>query len=75
MEYELTVLRRCFIDEMQRLEPGWIKIFESSKTQRDFDMAVRNCDNEFLARFINEWLDDFAPRKEVVSLRDRINAP
>ncbi len=74
MEYELTVLRRCFINEMQRLEPGWIKIFESSKMQRDFDMAVRNCDNEFLASSINEWINDIASGKEIVGLRDRIDA-
>ena len=74
MEYELTILRRHFMDEMRRLEQKWITIFESSQVQRDFDTAVQNCDNEFLARPINEWLDDIASRKKLVSLRDRINA-
>lgn len=73
MEYELTILRRHFMDEMRRLEQKWIKIFESSQVQKDFDTAVQNCDSEFLARPINEWLDDIASRKKLVSLRDRIN--
>ena len=70
MQYELTVLRRFFINEMQRLEPEWVRVFESSKTQRGFDLAVKHCDDVLLASTINEWIDDIASGKEIVGLMD-----
>jgi hypothetical protein len=73
-EYEITILRRYFIDQMRMLEPEWIKIFETSQKQRDLDTAVENCDNEFLARSINGWLDDIAIKGDFPSLHDRIYA-
>lgn len=74
MEYELTKLRRYFLDEMRRLDPKWVEVFDSAKARRDFHIAVQYCDNEFLARHINEWLDDIAAGKGTVrSLRDRID--
>ncbi|KAK9237465.1 hypothetical protein V1525DRAFT_432822 [Lipomyces kononenkoae] len=38
------------IDEMKRLEPVWVEVFNTSQVQRDFDIAVQNCDNEHVAR-------------------------
>jgi aminoglycoside phosphotransferase len=74
MEYELTKLRRYFLDEMQRLEPKWVEVFNSAKARRDFHIAVQNCDNELCVRHINEWLDDIATGEGTVrSLRDRID--
>jgi hypothetical protein len=66
MEYEQTKLRRYFLDEMRRLDPKWIEVFDSAKARRDFHIAVQNCDNEFFARHINEWLDDIAAEKGTV---------
>ncbi|KAL8342034.1 hypothetical protein RB598_003783 [Gaeumannomyces tritici] len=57
-DYELTQLRRVFLGEMERLEPEWVEIFESSQRQRDFDLAVTSCGDEFLMRRIRGWLDD-----------------
>ncbi|KAJ5201002.1 hypothetical protein N7449_005805 [Penicillium cf. viridicatum] len=51
-EYEVTLLRDVFIDRMKSLEPGWVEVFHKSQRQRDFDLAVQNCDNEFVARHI-----------------------
>lgn len=56
--YELTQLRRLFLEEMRRLQPTWVEIFESSQRQRDFDLAVTSCDDSFLIRRIRNWLDD-----------------
>jgi hypothetical protein len=56
--YELTQLRRVFLGEMQRLQPQWVEIFESSQRQRDFDLAVSSCNDSFLIRRIRNWLDD-----------------
>jgi len=74
MEFELTTLRRFFLDEMAKLEPRWVKVFDSSSMQRDLDIAVQNCDNEFLARRIHSWIDDVTTRGSGArSLRDRID--
>lgn len=74
MEYELTTLRRIFLDEMARLELGWMEIFNSSQFQRDLDLAVQSCDSEFLASDINEWIDEIvAGRSNIRSLQERID--
>jgi aminoglycoside phosphotransferase (APT) family kinase protein len=57
-DYELTQLRRVFLVEMERLQPEWVDIFASSQRQRDFDLAVSGCSDEFLIRRIRNWLDD-----------------
>ncbi|KAK9233993.1 hypothetical protein V1525DRAFT_414548 [Lipomyces kononenkoae] len=73
-EYETTILRDMFIYEMKRLEPGWVEVFNTSQLQRDFDIAVQNCDNELVARHINEWIEDITTGKvNLRSLRDRID--
>jgi hypothetical protein len=56
------------------LEPKWSKVFDSSTAKRDFYLATENCNNEFLARDITEWLDDVSARRGIVrSLRDRFD--
>ncbi len=57
-EYELTRLRSVFLGEIGRLQPGWVEVFESSQRQRDFDLAVSCCNDEFMIRRILNWLDD-----------------
>ncbi|KAL2022146.1 hypothetical protein VTK56DRAFT_5975 [Thermocarpiscus australiensis] len=56
--YELAQLRRLFLEEMQKLEPGWVDIYESSQRQGDFELAVAGCDDSFLIRRIRNWLSD-----------------
>lgn len=53
LEYELTRLRTFFLEKMSKLECGWIDVFRSSQKQRDFELAVQNCDNLFCLRTIN----------------------
>lgn len=73
-KYEVTILRDVFIDRMKSLEPGWVDVFHKSQRQRDFDTAVQNCDNEFVARHIRAWIDDLTARVDNHrSLRDRID--
>jgi len=74
MQYELTSVRRCFLDEMARIESRWMEIFNSSSLQRDLDIAVQNCDDEFIARHVRGWIDDVATgESKIRSLRDRID--
>ncbi|KAF5012205.1 hypothetical protein FDECE_1721 [Fusarium decemcellulare] len=57
VEYELTSLRRLFLEEMEALETRWMSVFNASQLERDFDLAVENCDSEVSARDILEWVD------------------
>ncbi|KAK7432936.1 hypothetical protein QQZ08_000407 [Neonectria magnoliae] len=72
-EYDLTVLRETFLEEMSKLEPKWMEVFNSSGQKRDLDVATRNCDNEFLARQIKAWADDVEMwRNDKPGLMERI---
>lgn len=72
--YEVTVLRGVFTNEMKRLEPSWMEVFNKSQLQRDFDTAVNHCDTAFLARDIKRWIEDITAGKENFrSLRNRID--
>lgn len=64
--YELTRLRYFFLDEMRRLQPGWVHIFGSSQRQRDFDFAVVNFDSENDMPDIYDWLEDVESGREGV---------
>ncbi|KAL3481393.1 hypothetical protein BJX99DRAFT_243713 [Aspergillus californicus] len=73
-DYEVTLLRDVFIDRMKNLKPAWVEVFHKSQRQRDFDLAVQNCDNEFVARHIRAWVNDrTAGVDNHRSLRDRID--
>ena len=72
-EYELTLLRDVFIDRMKSLEPRWVDVFHKSQSQRDFDIAVQNCDDGFAARHIRPWINDVTTGVDNYrSLSDRI---
>ncbi|RMJ10436.1 hypothetical protein CDV36_009937 [Fusarium kuroshium] len=74
LEYELTLLRSLFLEEMERVEPRWITVFNASQLQRDFDLAAENCDSENLARDILRWADSIAGGSGgLTSLRDIID--
>lgn len=74
LEYELTHLRRTFESEMERLEPRWMAVYNSSQLERDFDLAVENCDSAFSARNILAWVEDVVGGGEQVrSLRQRFD--
>jgi hypothetical protein len=58
LDHELTLLRGTFLEKMKELDPGWMNVFDKSQRERDFDFAVQNCDDAFLARHIRAWIDD-----------------
>ena len=73
VEFEQTQLRKHFIAEMQRNSPDWMEVFHCNEARRDSDLAVRYCDNEILARSINQWLDKAAGGNDhICSLNARI---
>ncbi|KAK3682256.1 kinase-like domain-containing protein [Podospora appendiculata] len=72
--FELTQLRRFFLDEMRRLQPEWVAIFESTQRQRDYELAVASCDDPFMMRRILKWLEDMDSGAEnIPGLEERID--
>ena len=72
-QYEATLLRDIFMDEMRRLDAGWVEVFDKSQVKRDLDCAVQDCDNEFSTRDINAWIKDIADGvSNPPTLHDRI---
>ena len=64
MDYERTKLRRYFVNVLRSLEPEWVKVFESTRRQRDFDYAVQYCSCSFSIRKINKWLDNLSSKND-----------
>jgi hypothetical protein len=73
--YELTQLRHLFLEEMRKLQPGWVRVFESSQRQRDFVLAVEAADDPFMIRRILSWLSDLESGADnVKGLEERIDS-
>ncbi|KAJ5918288.1 Aminoglycoside phosphotransferase [Penicillium verhagenii] len=71
-DYETTVLRKIFLEEMRKLEPGWVDIFNESQLQRDFDTALQHFNDAFGGSEIDSWISDVIIGKEPKSLREAI---
>ncbi|KAK6517680.1 hypothetical protein TWF506_004862 [Arthrobotrys conoides] len=55
-EWEVTVLGQRFLQRMEAQNSDWMEVYQASEKIRDFDHAVSNCDDGFVAREIDEWL-------------------
>lgn len=55
---------------MEKVEPGWVEIFRTSTWKADFEIAVLQCDNGFMAGGVGKWLDRLEKGKEGQSLYD-----
>ncbi|KAJ5518114.1 Aminoglycoside phosphotransferase [Penicillium expansum] len=72
-DYEVTLLRGVFLDEMRKSEPGWVNIFDMSHLRRDFDTAVQYFDNGIVRHIIEKWVEDVtAGNENPQSLRDSL---
>lgn len=71
--YELTLLRDVFMVTMRDLEPGWIDVYQKTQREKDYDYALRNCDNVLEARVIREWIEDVCSGNSHEGLRERID--
>lgn len=56
-QYELTLLRKLFINEMMGSCPEWVHIYNNRKSLRDYEAAVQNCDNESAYEAVERWVD------------------
>ncbi|KAF2866812.1 kinase-like domain-containing protein [Massariosphaeria phaeospora] len=71
-EYEKTCLRRFFFEEMNRVQPEWVKIFKESELKADFERAVEFYTYELLFQRICAWVQDVEQDQEPSSLKDAI---
>ncbi|OCK88441.1 uncharacterized protein K441DRAFT_700596 [Cenococcum geophilum 1.58] len=74
-DYEKIQLRQVFLEEMERVEPAWVKEYRRSTVKADFESAVDIADSGWYKKAINGWLDQLDAGGGVVSLRwTRFNA-
>ncbi|KAI0542572.1 phosphotransferase enzyme family-domain-containing protein [Xylaria digitata] len=73
--WEITRLRRLYVEEMMRRAPGFVNIWrdERSADLRDYEAAVQNCDNEFVIEILEEWVDAMEHGKDPVQLPKRLH--
>ncbi|CAI6099783.1 unnamed protein product [Clonostachys chloroleuca] len=76
-QYELTRLREDFLDEMKRLQPRVVEIFESTQHQRDFFAAITSCREHYgdpiMCEILNDWLTDMeSGAADVMGLDERV---
>jgi aminoglycoside phosphotransferase (APT) family kinase protein len=57
MEYEVTKLRFYFLNEMRRMEPRWVEVYEASQPRRDLDNAIQDWDNAILPMDFRTWME------------------
>lgn len=56
-DYEITPLRRFFLEEMGRVNPGWVETYNKEATRRDIMVAIESVDDGMRIKFVKMWLD------------------
>jgi hypothetical protein len=62
-QWDQTRLREVFKQEMRRIDPEWMRVYDVSAKQRDFDVAVRNCGDELYWRRTRLWSENSSSGK------------
>ena len=57
LEYELTQLRRVFVQEMEKVNRDWVATMKQNTLKADFERAVEDCDNGWRNKVIKKWVD------------------
>jgi hypothetical protein len=55
-EYEKTQLRQCFLEEMERVCPEWVRVHNERKHKAYFEEVVAHVGTQIMAKAIDEWL-------------------
>ena len=55
-EYEQTLLKKTFLDEMKRVQPRWVKVYEEGAFKRDLVRAVRTVELG-LVKEKSKWIE------------------
>jgi hypothetical protein len=69
-QYEQTQLRKVFFEEMEQVCPEWVRVFDESTDQADFELAVQNIDNELCCQKILRWIKGAMDDEDQTSLQD-----
>jgi aminoglycoside phosphotransferase (APT) family kinase protein len=69
-EYEKTQLRELFLEEMRRVCPEWIEVFEASTLKADFEFACLVATTRGTGSSMDEWLDAVEKGEEAFNLRE-----
>ncbi|KAM0818194.1 hypothetical protein AB5N19_04003 [Seiridium cardinale] len=56
-DFELTYLRKVFMQEMRDKCPSWYQTWQNSKVRKDYEAAVQNCDNEHVIHKVEAWCE------------------
>lgn len=75
LNYELTHLRKVFLEKMEKIEPAWLEVYscEHNREKLDVDLAVQHCNDPFSIKILNCWLDSFMQGKnEKTRLYDQL---
>lgn len=57
-DFELTYLRKTFIQEMAGKCPSWYETWRQSKVHKDYEAAIQNCDNEHMIGKVERWCEE-----------------
>lgn len=60
LEYELTQLRKVFVEETETRNPGWSVSSKESTLKNDFERAVEECANGWRNKSVKRWVDTLA---------------
>ena len=63
-EYELTLLRVVFFDELSQHKGQWTHGFGAEREKRDIELAVRQCNKGMDFEVVASWLDAVEGRPE-----------
>ena len=56
-DYELTLLRKNFIEFMQAKYPAWAEEYHAAGIRAELESAVSRCDDPFSLGEVEDWLD------------------
>lgn len=71
LKYETAQLRKFFLEEMGRIQPGWKKVFEQESTRRDVMLAMDLTSMCMSTNAVRGWIGALRVEREPrVSLTD-----
>lgn len=73
-EYEKTQLRAFFLQEMARLCPAWVEVYEGSKMKAAFGEIVATLSDRSNSQIVDEWLDAVEECGEAPSIGEMLHA-
>lgn len=68
-EYEKTQLRKFFFEEMERICPEWVEVFDESGLKADFEFAVTTATYPGVLDILETWLTAVENGNESYDLR------